>query len=234
MSETQPVAIVTGSRTGLGAHIARCLVSMGYRVFGCSRNEPGWTLAGYEHLIVDVGQEEQVLQMFRHIRREANRLDVVVNNAGTASMNHSLPVPLATVERLMRTNFTGAFVVAREAAKLMRRAHFGRIVNLSTVAVPLQLEGEAAYAASKAAVEMLTRIMAREFADFGITVNAVGPSPIDTDLIRGVPEDAMARLVNRLALKRKGTAEDVMNVVEFFIRPESSYVTGQIIYLGGV
>jgi len=202
-------------------------------VFGCSRNEPGWTLAGYEHLIVDVGQEEQVLQMFRHIRREANRLDVVVNHAGTASMNHSLLVPLATVERLMRTNFTGAFVVAREAAKLMRRAHFGRIVNLSTVAVPLQLEGEAAYAASKAAVEMLTRIMAREFADFGITVNAVGPSPIDTDLIRGVPEDAMARLVNRLALKRKGTAEDVMNVVEFFIRPESSYVTGQIIYLGG-
>ena len=202
-------------------------------MFGCSRNEPGWTLAGYEHLIVDVGQEEQVLQMFRHIRREANRLDVVVNNAGTASMNHSLLVPLATVERLMRTNFTGAFVVAREAAKLMRRAHFGRIVNLSTVAVPLQLEGEAAYAASKAAVEMLTRIMAREFADFGITVNAVGPSPIDTDLIRGVPEDAMARLVNRLALKRKGTAEDVMNVVEFFIRPESSYVTGQIIYLGG-
>jgi 3-oxoacyl-[acyl-carrier protein] reductase len=189
---------------------------------------------GYVHFEADVTREDQVSGMFRRIRREAGRLDYLINNAGIASMNHSLLAPLSTVERLMSVNFSGAFLVAREGAKLMQKARFGRIVNVTTVAVPLRLEGEGAYAASKAAVEMLTRVMAFELGDFGITVNAVGPSPIDTDLIRGVPEDKMRQLINRLAIKRKGTPEDVMNVVEFFIRPESDYVTGQIVYLGGV
>ena len=148
-------------------------------------------------------------------------------------MNHSLLVPFATVERLVKVNFSGSFLVAREGAKLMRKARFGRIVNLTTIAVPLRVEGESVYAASKAAVETMTRIMAFELAEFGITVNAVGPSPVDTDMIRGVPQEAMNRLLGRLAIKRKGTPEDVMNVIEFCIRPESSYVTGQIIYLGG-
>ena len=225
---------MTGSRTGLGAFIARELVLAGYRVFGCSRGANGWEMHGYTHLQVDISDPDQIAEMFRCIRRDAGRLDVIVNNAGTASMNHSLLMPPATVDRLVRTNFNGSFLVAREGAKLMRKRRFGRIVNLSTVAVPLRLEGEAVYAATKAAVEVMTRIMAFELADFGITVNAVGPSPVDTDLIRGVPEKAIARLVNRLAIKRKGTPEDVMNVIDFFLRPESSYITGQIIYLGGV
>jgi len=189
---------------------------------------------GYTHLQVDVSDPEQISELFRCVRREAGRLDVIVNNAGTASMNHSLLIPPATVDRLVRTNFNGSFLVAREGAKMMQKRRFGRIVNLSTVAVPLLVEGEAVYAATKAAVEVMTRIMAFELAAFGITVNAVGPSPVDTDLIRGVPEEAITRLVNRLAIKRKGTPEDVMNVIDFFLRPESSYITGQIIYLGGV
>ena len=116
----------------------------------------------------------------------------------------------------------------------MQRRHYGRIVNVSTVAVPLRLEGEAIYAASKSAVVALTQVLARELAEWGITCNVVGPTPIETDLIRNVPREKIDAIVKRLAIKRLGRFEDVANVIDFFVRPESDYVTGQVIYLGGV
>jgi 3-oxoacyl-[acyl-carrier protein] reductase len=128
----------------------------------------------------------------------------------------------------------GTFLFCREAARLMQKNKYGRIINFSTVATPLKLEGEAIYAASKAAIVSLTEVMAREFAEFGITVNAVGPTPIKTDLIRSVPQDKMDRLIARQAIQRYGTFEDVANVIDFFLRPESDFITGQNIYLGGV
>jgi len=100
--------------------------------------------------------------------------------------------------------------------------------------VPMRLAGEAAYAASKAAVETLTRVLAHELGELGITCNAVGPTPIETDLIRGVPKKKIDEIVAALAVKRLGRFEDVANVVDFFVRPESGYVTGQVVYLGGV
>ena len=116
----------------------------------------------------------------------------------------------------------------------MMKQRNGRIVNLATVATALDLEGEAMYAASKAAVVSLTRILAREVADFNITVNAVGPTPIETDLIRSVPKRKMDALLARHPLSRYGTFEDLSNVIDFFIKPESDYITSQVIYLGGV
>ena len=124
--------------------------------------------------------------------------------------------------------------MCREAAKLMRRRHYGRIVNISTIAVPMCLEGESIYAASKSAVVTFSRILARELADSGITCNLVAPTPIDTDLIRGVPEEKIDSIVDRLAIKRLGRVEDVANVIDFFVRPESDYITGQVIHLGGM
>jgi 3-oxoacyl-[acyl-carrier protein] reductase len=116
----------------------------------------------------------------------------------------------------------------------MQRRHYGRIVNLSTVAVPMRLEGEAVYAASKSAVVTFSQILARELADFGITCNVVAPTPIETDLIRGVRQEKIDAIVNRLAIKRLGRFEDVANVIDFFVKPESDYITGQVLYLGGV
>jgi len=190
-------------------------------------------MEGYQHFAADISQEPAVLSLFAQLRSTYGRLDVAINNAGIASMNHSLLVPAATVDRVLGVNVRGTFLVCRESAKLMQKRRCGRIVNLTSIAVPMRLEGEALYAASKGAVETLTRVLAREYGGFGITVNAVGPSPVDTDLIRSVPEDRIGQVVQRLAIKRKGTPEDVFNVIDFFLRPESSAITGQVIYLGG-
>ena len=203
-------------------------------VVGCSRDMPDWSIGNYEHVLADIAEESDVKRLLAHIQKQYRRLDVAINNAGIASMNHALLTPIATFDRIFAVNVRGTFLVCREAARVMRARRFGRIVNLTTIAAPLALEGESIYAASKAAVENLTRVLSGELASFGITVNAVGPSPIETDLIRGVPKAALQKLLDRLAIRRFGTFADVANVVDFFISPGSDYVTGQILYLGGV
>jgi 3-oxoacyl-[acyl-carrier protein] reductase len=229
----RPVALVTGSRTGIGRYVAEQLVAAGYQVVGCSRQPADWDLEGYSHFEADVTDESQVRAIFAKIRRGYKRLDVTFNNAGVASMNHSLLMPATTFDRIMNINVRGTFLVSRESAKLMRQSRWGRIVNLSTVAVPLSLEGEAAYVASKSAVEGLTRVMSREFAELGITVNAIGPGPIETSLIRNVPKAAIQSLLSRLSIHRMCRPEDVFHVLQFLIDRKSDYVTGQVIYLGG-
>ena len=229
-----PVTLITGASRGIGRHLAEYYLARGHRVVGCSRGESDLSHEAYTHVGLDVRDEPGVKSLFSHVRKDFGRLDNLINNAGTASMNHSLLTPVSTFEKLLSTNATATFLFSREAAKLMKSSHFGRIVNFTSVAVRLKLEGEVAYVASKAAVQGLTEVMAREFAPFGITVNAVGPTPVQTDLIRNIPSDKIAAVVKRQALPRIGTVQDVSNVVDFFLRPESDFVTGQIVFLGGV
>jgi 3-oxoacyl-[acyl-carrier protein] reductase len=230
----KPVALVTGSREGIGRFLSRELALADYEVVGCSRKAPDWTCDNYTHVIADVASEADVKALMSEIRNRHGRLDAIINNAGVASMNHSLMTPAETIDRIMSVNFRGSFLVSREGAKLMRKRRFGRIVNISTVAVPLRLEGESVYVASKSAVEGLTRVMSRELAEFGITVNAVGPGPIETALIRGVAAPAIQNLIGRLAVRRLCRMEDVLHTIRFLIDSRSDYITGQVIYLGGV
>ncbi len=231
---SEPVTLITGTRKGIGRALAEHYLALGHQVYGCSRQETDLEAARYRHFPLDVTDEKAVRQMLADIRREAGGLDHVVNNAGIASMNHALLTPMATVRSMLDTNVAGTFLVSREAAKVMKARAFGRIVNVISVAAPLRLEGEAVYAASKSAVQTLTQILARELAPFGITVNAVGPGPIMTDLIRSVPKEALDRLLERQAIRRMGTGDDVINVVDFFLRRESDFITGQSLFLGGV
>ncbi|MBI5302380.1 MAG: SDR family oxidoreductase [Chloroflexi bacterium] len=233
MTETG-VMLITGTRKGIGRFLAEHYRTRGWQVIGCSRQPFDATMENYRHYNLDVADETKVKAMFVDIRKTYGRLDVLVNNAGIAAMNHALLTPLASVHSVLNTNVVGTFLFCREAAKLMQKRRWGRIVNFSTVAVPLNLEGEAIYAASKSAVETLTRILAREFAEYNITVNAVGPTPVQTDLIRAVPPERIDALVQRQAIHRLGEFRDVVNVIDFFIRPESDLVTSQVIYLGGV
>jgi 3-oxoacyl-[acyl-carrier protein] reductase len=228
------VVLITGTRKGIGRALVEYYAGGGCHVVGCSRSPFEGELSNYQHYCLDVADEPAVKRMFSEIRKQEGRLDVLINNAGVASMNHSLLTPIAAVNKIMETNFTGTFLFCREAARLMQLHRYGRIVNFATVAVPLKLEGEAVYAASKAAVISLTQILAREFADFGITVNAIGPAPIRTDLIRGVSAEKLDALIERQAIKRYGEPRDVIQVVDFFVHPTSDFVTGQVIFLGGV
>lgn len=229
-----PVTLITGTRKGIGEHLARHYCDQGHIVYGCSRTEPEWHCDGFTHLTADVTDEKQVKALFKEIRYKHAKLDNLINNAGIASMNHSLLTPVSTVRKILETNVTGCFLLCREAVKLMKKNKYGRIVNFSTVAVPMKLEGEAAYVASKAAVEALTDVLSREFAIFGVTVNTVGPVPIETDLIRSVPDDKIRGIVDRQSIKRLGEFGDVANVTDFFLQRESDFVTGQHIYLGGL
>lgn len=231
--EPPPITLITGSRKGIGRFLVEHYTRQRHIVVGCSREAVPEAIPGYEHFCLDVSDENAIRNLMAAVRRKYGRLDNLINNAGVASVGHSLLTSADSLMRLYKTNVLGSFLFCREGAKLMKKHRYGRIVNFSTVAVPLRLSGEAVYASSKAAVVSLTGILAKELGPLGITVNAVGPTPVHTDLIAAMPADKVQEIIDRQSIPRPETFADIANVIDFFLRPESSFVTGQVIYLGG-
>lgn len=225
--------LVTGDRKGIGRKLSEYFLNSGNLVIGCSRSGSELMHENYLHLICDVSNEIDVKLLFKTIRKTYGEIDVLINNAGMASMNHILTTPITTFDKLINTNFKGTFLITREGSKLMRK-NGGSIINFSTVASPLNLEGEAVYASSKTAVEKFSKISAFELSKFGIRVNCIGPTPVYTDLIKAVPKDKIDELLRSQAIKRLGEFDDVINVINFFISDKSNFITGQTIYLGGI
>ena len=228
------VMLITGTSKGIGKYLSEYYLKKGFIVAGCSRGSSGIEDKNYVHYSLDASDENKVVFMVRDVEKKFGGIDVLINNAGIASMNHILLTPVSTLKKIFETNFTGTFLFTREAAKIMLKKKSGKIINFTSVAAPLKLEGEAIYAASKSAIENFTKISAKELSEFGITVNAVGPTPISTDLIKGVPDEKMKALVNTQLIKRYGEFDDVTNVIDFFIDGRSGFITGQVIYLGGI
>ena len=228
------VILITGTRKGIGEALARHYLALGHTVIGCSREDGSITHDAYRHFCLDVTDETAVVSMVRSVKKEFGKLDVLINNAGIASMNHFLTTPLSTMERVFRVNVLGTALMMRECGKVMMKQERGRIINFTTVASPLHLEGEAIYASAKAAIENLTQTTAKELSIYGITVNAIGPTPIRTDLIKAIPQEKIDALIEEQTLKRLGTFDDITHVTDFFIDEKSDFLTGQILYLGGV
>ena len=224
---------VTGTTRGLGKALAEHYLACGDFVMGCGRSAATIDHESYSHYIADVTDDHAVADVFDRIRAGHEGLDVLINNAGVASMNAFALTPPSSMRHVINTNILGPMILAHGGLRLLRRSSAGRIINISTIAVPLRLEGEAVYAASKRADETFTRILAREFGPFKITSNPVGPSLIPTKLTEGVPADKLARLMNLQAVRRSASPADVCNVIDFFLKPESDLITGQVVYLGG-
>ncbi|WP_034584053.1 SDR family NAD(P)-dependent oxidoreductase [Helicobacter pametensis] len=238
------VFLITGTRKGIGKELSLHFLNQGHIVCGCSRGESSIHHNNYRHFQLDVNHESDVINMVKAIKKEFGQIDVLLNNAGIASMNHLLLTPYKTMNNIFSTNVFGTFLFMREVGKIMSQAsrklkakgetpHF-RIINFATVATPLRLEGEAIYASSKAAIVNLTQVASFELAEFGITVNAIGPTPVPTDLIKSVPKAKLDALLQRQAIKRFGEFKDCLNVIEFFIDERSDFISGQVIYLGGI
>lgn len=223
--------VVTGASRGLGLAVANRLLSLGKEVVGVSRNVEDLSFPGVS---CDVSDSTAVKTVARRLRSEGHEISGVINAAGIASMNLALMSPPSQVEKLVQVNLLGTVYVSQAFAPLMIRRKYGRIINFSTIAVPLGLPGEAAYAASKAGVEAFSRSFAREVSDFGITVNCVAPGPINTDLLRGVSEDQIGKIVSQQIIRRQFTPEDVCDVVELLLDEKSNSISGQVMHVGGV
>lgn len=228
------VALITGTSKGIGLHIAQELLGDGFIVVGCSRSKASIEHEDYYHFICDITDEKASVKMIKDVYVKFDKIDVLVNNAGAASLNHSILTPSTTLDKIFALNFRAAFIFSREVAKKMMKNRCGRIINFSTVAVPLNLEGEMIYSSSKAAVEQMTKVLSKELGKFGITVNAIGPSPVETDLIKAVPTAKINELIDLQSIPRLAEFSDIVNVVKFFINKNSDFITGQIIYLGGI
>ena len=228
------IILVTGDRKGIGRKISEYYLSKGAKVIGCSRSGSELINDNYLHVRCDVSDEVQVRNVVYKGLKKFGRIDVLINNAGIASLNHSILTPSKTVKRVFETNYFGTFYFSREVSKIMMKKKFGRVINFSTVAVPLNLEGEMVYSSSKVAIEKMAKIMSKELSKFNITFNTIGPTPVDTDLIRTVPKDKIEEILQLQTINRIGNFDDVINVINFFISDESSFITGQKIYLGGL
>lgn len=228
----RPVALVTGASRGIGRGLSIFLLDKGYQVVGCSRHAAEPLPGAYEHVAADVSEEDSVRSLMAVIRAKHGRLDVIVNNAATVRPAVALMTTTASVDEVFRTNFLGTYLVCREGLRMMIERKTGRLVNMASIAVPLADAGTSIYSASKAAVIQFTRVLAKEVAPFNITCNVVAPSVFDSVALQNLSAEAVAHSVERLAIRRKASIEDVTNAVWFFLQPSSSYVTGQVLYLG--
>ena len=237
------VALVTGGSRGIGRAIALELARAGAQVVftwvanpdAAAETEKAIAEAGGRGraLRCDVADHDAIDALVAQILQEHGRLDVVVNNAGIARDQLILRMKPEDFDAVIATNLRGPWSVCRAAIKPMLKQRWGRIINLSSVVAQMGNAGQSNYAASKGGVEALTRSLAREVGSRNITVNAVAPGFIDTDMTRDLPEPAKKALAERIPLGRLGSAEDVAGVVRFLASEAAGYVTGQVIHVNG-
>jgi 3-oxoacyl-[acyl-carrier protein] reductase len=236
------VAFVTGGSRGIGRAIALKLCRAGFEIVVASPEVENNELVAGEiralngeamTLNLDVTSPESVKEGFAKVIKDKSRIDVLVNNAGIARDGLAVRMKLADWQLVLKINLEGAFLCSQQALASMMRARWGRIVNISSVVGQAGSAGQANYAASKAGLIGLTKSLAQEMGSRNITVNAIAPGYIDTDMTRGLPEELKQKMLSTVPLARMGTPEDIANAVNFLVSEEASYITGHVLAVNG-
>ena len=241
--DSTPVALVTGGSRGIGRAIAKTLARDGFQVFLTYVSRPEEAEAAVEEIRaaggkakafrLNIGDSEAVSSFFAAEIKDRVDLAVLVNNAGITKDGFLVRMKDEDFDQVLAINLRGAFVCTREAAKIMSRARKGRIINISSVVGQTGNAGQANYASAKAALLGLTKSCAKELAARQITVNAVAPGFIETDMTSGLSVEVQESYANAIPLKRMGSAADVAEAVAFLASDRASYITGQVLGVNG-
>jgi 3-oxoacyl-[acyl-carrier protein] reductase len=236
------VAIVTGASRGIGRAIANRLAADGFDLAICGTRENTVQAAadelsalGVEVMarVLDVADQQAVEGFIKEVSGHFGRLDVLVNNAGITRDNLLLRMQADDWRQVIDTNLSSVFFACKAVLRPMMKARFGRIINISSVVAGMGNPGQANYCASKGGVEALTRSLGREVASRNITVNAVAPGFIATDMTAEMSDDAQQAMTGAVPLARLGKPEDVAAAVAFLASEDASYITGQVLQVNG-
>lgn len=226
--------MVTGTTRGVGKCIAEHFLNNGAQVVGFARGEATVHHKDYLHYQVDLADAVAIQNIFAAVRKNITSIDIVINSAAVLTSQYAMIMPLSAAQAMVNVNLLAPFVVTREAAKLMRKAKGGRVINIGSMAASLEPAGDSVYAACKAGLNTLANVMAKEFSAYSITCNTLAISAIESDMLSQLPRDKVDALIAGLPVPRLAVADDILNVVDFFASPRSSCITAQTIYLGGV
>jgi NAD(P)-dependent dehydrogenase (short-subunit alcohol dehydrogenase family) len=237
----EPIALVTGGAQGIGYACAEALANDGFRIILADINTAVMEAAkrfGQDAggIVCDMGDPAQVSDMFDRIAADHGPVSALVNNAGISEPGDFLDYDIATFQKVIDVNLTGAFAALQRAARMMIDAGIeGAIVNMSSINAQVAIPAIPAYCASKGGVMQLTKSAALALAPHNVRVNAVGPGSIDTAMMAAVnaSPDAMKTIMSRTPLKRVGTPSEIADVVAFLISGKASYITGETIYVDG-
>lgn len=231
----EKIILITGVSRGIGDYLTKYYISKGMVVIGCSRSSYKYFHPNLVHVMTDVGVEKNVIDLFKMIKTRFGKLDYLINNAAiNPAIISAALLKSETIISTFNTNVFSTMFTCKEAVKLMSRKKFGRIINIGSMAIKHEVEGEALYTSTKSAMLAYSRVLAKEVSKSKITVNVISPSVIKTDLSNQINPEAIAVILKRNAIHEFGKFEDVSNAIDFYISDSSESITGQHIYLGGV
>ena len=243
MSDTNRVALITGGARGIGRAIALSLARPGWTIYlndvalgedaAATKQEVEARGAAARLVEFNVADAAAVTQAVDAILKESGRLDLLVNNAGITRDNLILRMKEEEWDAVLSVNLKGAYNCIRAVSKAMVKQRYGRIINIASVVGVMGNPGQANYVASKAGLIGLTKAVARELASRNITVNAVAPGFIQTEMTEALPENVKAQMLALIPLSRFGTPEEVARAVAFLASEDSAYITGQVIHING-
>ncbi|MCE5249232.1 3-oxoacyl-[acyl-carrier-protein] reductase [bacterium] len=235
-------ALITGGAQGIGMVIAQRFVSEGAQIALCDINpetaeRTAQVLSGeggiVKAFVMNVANEESVNSAIKSIADEFGKIDILINNAGITRDNLMLRMKTEDWNAVISVNLTGTFLVSRAVIKMMLKAHYGRIINIASVVGVVGNPGQVNYSASKAGIIGMTKTMAKEFASRSVTVNAIAPGFIQTEMTEHLPQEAKDAFLTVIPLNRPGLPEDVAGAAVFLASDDAAYITGQVICVDG-